>query len=75
MKEVTEVVIKYESDDGVIFDTHEQAEHHERLVSGIRRVCPDCKGSGRVMSNDMRYMEPCSDCNSKGWQEKVEVWK
>lgn len=75
MKEIKVEVTKYESDDGVIFDTPEQAVHHERIVQGIRRVCPECKGSGRVMSNDMRSTQPCPDCNKKGWQEKVEVWK
>lgn len=75
MKEIEVTVIKYQTEDGEIFDNPNEAEHYERMLKGIRRVCTSCKGSGRVLSVDMRSTEPCQDCNQKGWQEKVEVWK
>ena len=75
MKEIEVTVIKYQAEDGEIFDNPNEAEHYERILKGTRRTCPECKGTGMVLSNDMRYMEPCQDCNKKGWQEKQEVWK
>lgn len=75
MKEIEVTVIKYQTEDGRIFDNPKEAEHYERLKNGTRRLCEECKGTGRMLSNDMRSTVPCTDCNQKGWQEKVEVWK
>lgn len=59
MKQIEVTVIKYQTEDGEIFDNPKEAEHYERIINGIRRVCPSCKGTTRVLSNDMRSNEPC----------------
>lgn len=75
MKQITVSEIKYQAEDGEIFDTKEDAIHYELMKSGKRRACPSCKGTTKVWSEDFRYTTTCTTCNGKGYQEKVEEWK
>lgn len=75
MKEVEVVVIKYESDDGDIWETKEEAIHRDKMRSGERKKCTICNGSGKEPDCENRNYHKCSSCNGKGWLEKVEVWK
>lgn len=75
MKEVIVTTIMYEAEDGERFERAEDAIHYELIKSGVRRVCPACKGLTHVLSSNMLQREPCTECNKKGYQEKVEVWK
>lgn len=75
MKEIEVKVIKYQTEDGKIFDNPNEAEYHERILKGTQRIYQYCNSTDSVLSGDDRYMEPCHDCNKKVWQENVEVWK
>ncbi|AEM91852.1 hypothetical protein HYP05_gp041 [Salmonella phage ST-W77] len=77
MKQITKTVqiTQYQTDDGRVFDTLGQAEHYEKMKSGIRKVCPSCDGKGRDSpSGDGRDMTTCHYCGGKGWVEKKEIW-
>lgn len=75
MKEIIVPLIMYEAADGERFDNPEDAIHYELIKSGVRRVCPACEGTEMVLSYNMLRREHCSECSSKGYQEKIEVWK
>lgn len=69
-------VIKYEADDGKVFDTEADCIHHEKILSGERKVCPYCNGTKKVdLCGDGREFWKCQDCNGKGWVSKKVVWK
>lgn len=70
-------VTKYQADgaDGRIFDTAEEAIHYEKLKNGERKICTECKGTGKVdLYGDDRFHAICDKCQGKGWLEKKEVW-
>lgn len=77
MKKITKTVeiTQYQTDDGLVFDTLGQAEHHEKMKAGIRKVCPSCDGEREYSpSGDGRDIITCPKCQGKGWVEKKEVW-
>lgn len=75
MKVITVQVEKYQTEDGRIFDSAKQAEHHERIISGMRRICPKCNGTQQVPDEEFRRFYACPDCDGRGYVEKQEVWK
>lgn len=75
MKVIQVMVEKYQTEDGRIFDSAKQAEHHERIISGARKGCPTCNGTQQVPSEDYRSFYACPHCDGKGYVEKQEVWK
>ena len=75
MKEVEVKVVKYQSDDGKIFDDKEQALLHDKMLSGKVKTCPACGGSKTVdIYGDGRIYNQCSTCQGKGYVEKKEIW-
>lgn len=75
MKVIYVQVEKYQTEDGRIFDSAKQAEHHERIISGVRRICPKCNGTQQVPDEEFRRYYACPDCDGRGYVEKQEVWK
>ena len=78
MKEIEtqSIVIKYQTDDGRMFDKKEAAQLHEDLQSGKARVCPNCFGD-KVLDpyGDCREFTTCPYCNGKGHQYKIVEWR
>ena len=75
MKEIEVKVIKYQSDDGSIFDTKEKAELQDKKLVGLVKICPSCNGAKIVDPyGDGRTSCQCSTCQGKGYVEKKEVW-
>lgn len=76
MEKIIDEVEKYRANDGKIFNDKEDCIHHEKMLSGERKICPNCEGKGKVdPTNDGREYWTCSTCNGKKWVEKVEVWR
>ena len=77
MKEIIVSVRKYESIDGKVFDTEDECNHYEKLLSGERKICHNCNGRGRTPDEEYRYPDyyECGTCNGKGWLEKKEKWE
>jgi len=70
---ITVPVIKYRAIDGEIFDKKEDADLHEKLLSGEVKRCPQCHGTKFIQHS--RYTSTCDTCSGKGYLEKVETWK
>lgn len=75
MKEILVQVKKYQTEDGKIFDSAREAEHHERIIGGVRKTCPHCNGTQQVPDEEFRRFYACPTCDGRGWVEKQEVWK
>lgn len=75
MKEIKVQITKYQTEDGKIFDNPIQAEHHEKMNNGTRKICEECHGTQQVPAVDYRSYHACGTCDGKGWVEKMEVWK
>lgn len=77
----------YVAKDGKVFNSENECIHYEKILDGIRKVCPECKGKGYFLVEEMdenyhtgapetRIVEKtCENCNGKGYLEKKEVWK
>ena len=91
-KEIRTKTIEYEvfiSDDGTEFDNKQDAIHHDKIINGEIKECPDCKGLGWVLididDEDYHTGAPivrhdshrCDTCMGKGYIEKKikEVWE
>jgi DnaJ-class molecular chaperone len=89
-KEVRQKMINYDvfiSDDGKEFDTKKEALLHDRLIRGEIKMCPECKGTGKVeeweewenyhtgMPERSLLHVTCQKCNGKGYLEKKTVWQ
>ncbi len=74
--------------DGKEFTVKSQAEDHEKLLNGTRKVCTRCGGKGRVNFREESYRDtwnmiegrhevsdPCHECHGKGYLEKTVRWE
>ncbi|EAO0106711.1 hypothetical protein EU727_08640 [Salmonella enterica] len=69
-------VERYKTPDGKIFDSLEKAEHHLKMITGERIVCPECHGNKKIDPyGDGRTFIPCGKCTGKGYLEKITEWK
>lgn len=76
MTKVSIAVDHWKTSDGKIFRDEQKARLHEGVLSGDTRECPTCKGKGRIdNTGDGRELHDRPDCDTKGYQFKVEVWK
>lgn len=75
MKPIKVEVIKFQSNDGEVWDTELEAKHRDNIIAGVVKVCPMCSGTGKTDTVDFRSTERCGTCNGKGWLKKEEVWK
>ena len=76
IKEIKVSIIKYETDDGKIFDTIEKAHDHVLRTNGMRKQCPACLGVGKIDPfGDGRDYIRCPNCQAKGYVDRQEVWK
>ena len=88
--EVRQKTVDYKvfiADDGQEFDTKKECVHHERILKGEIKVCPECKGVGRIDkweewenyhtgAPEKTLIHPiCKTCHGKGFLEKKEVWE
>lgn len=67
-------VLKYETADHRRFDTVKDAEHNSMILSGKRRACPSCRGTGVNTGPDGRDHWTCTPCAGRGWQEHKSTW-
>jgi len=67
-------VIQYETVDKLKFYDVPSAEHHSKVLSGKRRVCLACRGTGVNNGPDGRDHWKCSPCAGRGWQEHTTTW-
>ena len=89
-KEIRQKNINYEvfiSDDGTEFDNEYDALHHDKIIKGEIKECPDCKGrgwniieseyedyhTGVIMTTKDTYT--CKTCKGKGYLEKKVIWE
>ncbi len=75
MERVKIEVERYKASDGNIYKTEEEANHHELILSGVRKVCPDCKGKKKYLDEEGRHFVDCPTCSHKGWVEKKITWR
>lgn len=76
MEKIFVEVERYRSFDRLLFKTEQECIHHEKMLQGIRKICPECKGTKEVdQTGDGRSFSKCDTCSAKGWVEKEEVWK
>jgi DnaJ-class molecular chaperone len=69
-------VEKFQTSDGCIHNSYEDAENSEKMSAGIRIVCPECGGHKKVDPyGDGREFVSCPKCSGKGFLEKETVWK
>jgi DnaJ-class molecular chaperone len=90
--EVRQKTVDYKvfiADDGQEFDTKKECVHHERILKGEIKVCPECNGEGRTSewedwenyhtgAPEKTLIHPiCKTCHGKGYLEKKikEVWE
>lgn len=88
--EVRQKTVDYKvfiADDGQEFDTKKECVHYERILKGEIKVCPECKGVGRIDkweewenyhtgAPEKTLIHPiCKTCHGKGFLEKKEVWE
>ena len=79
----------YVAKDGKEFETEKECIHHEKILDGTRKVCPECEGKGYFLTEEMdenyhtgapekRVLKTtCKSCHGKGYLEKVlkETWE
>lgn len=75
MKEIEVKVIKFQSNDGNIYDTRAMALIADDVHSGSKRWCPTCKGTGKVRYESEDGRSPmdgkevkCNKCDGKKYQ-------
>ena len=91
-KEVRTKTVQYNvyiAKDGKEFTSSKECKHHEMILDGTRKVCPECNGKG-VVREEYEYdnyhtgvpetsviFPTCIKCNGKGYLEKKikEVWE
>ena len=90
--EVRQKTVDYKvfiADDGQEFDAKKECVHHERILKGEIKVCPECNGEGRITVEEewdnyhtgvteRSFIHPtCNVCHGKGYLEKKikEVWE
>jgi DnaJ-class molecular chaperone len=44
------------------------------ILSGKRRACPSCRGTGVNTGPDGRDHWTCTPCAGRGWQEHKSTW-
>ena len=84
-KEIRQRTVDYEvfiSDDGTEFDNEHDALHHDKILQGEIKECPDCHGKGKIgkeeQEEDYHSGAPywttnyytCDTCKGKGYLEK-----
>lgn len=75
VEKVQILVDHWKTSDGQVHRDPETANIHQAILNGEARLCPECKGSGRVDPyGDRRTTVKCNSCND-GYQYKSEVWK
>lgn len=76
MTKVSIAVDHWKTSDGKIFMDEQKAKLHEAILSAEARKCPTCNGLGKIDSTgDGRVLHDCPDCEGKGYQFRMEVWK
>lgn len=76
MTKVSIAVDHWKTSDGKIFMDEQKAKIHEAILSGEARKCQTCNGLGRIdNTGDGRELHDCQDCDGKGYQFRMEVWK
>ena len=79
----------YVANDGKEFETEKECIHHEKILDGTRKGCPECKGKGYFLTEEMDenyhtgapekrvWKTTCKSCHGKGYLEKVvkETWE
>ncbi len=79
----------YVAFDGKNFTDRMECEHYEEIKKGIRKICTNCSGFGKVTKDDdfagdgkwgsstgvHYWQEKCEQCNGKGSLELKEVWQ
>ena len=76
----------YIASDGKEFSCESDAEEHERILNGDKKVCVVCKGEGLVNGRyqtttwnyghsrkEMWITDDCPECEGKGYLEKKWV--
>lgn len=87
-KEMIVIDSTYETTDGKIFDSEISAQHHQKVIDGLRVECDKCGGTGKRDgywnesggwgdgSYKREFIIPdCEACSGKGWLEKKVVWE
>ena len=77
MERVVISVEKYKAKDGKLFDTQTEVIDHELRLSGSRKTCPQCRGTGKYGTYEQYSIaEKCDNCKGKGYLDKeiIEVW-
>ena len=84
-KEIRQKTINYDvfiAIDGKEFEKEQECIHHEKILLGERKLCPDCEGTGVVFVTEefedhhtgvMRSIDvkkKCETCGGKGYLEK-----
>ena len=87
-KETRQKTIDYDvfiSFDGKEFEKEQDCIHHEKILTGERKLCSDCEGTGTVFVTEefedhhtgvMRSLEgktKCKTCGGKGYLEKKTI--
>lgn len=76
MKKIEVIVEKWESKDGLIWDTESDCIHHEKRLDGLIITCTNCKGKQNVDAfGDGSTFWECATCKGKGFLEKKEIWE
>lgn len=90
--EVRQKTVDYKvfiADDGIEFDTKKECIHHEKILKGERKICPECHGEGKTSEweeydnyhtgvKETTLIHPtCKTCHGKGYLDKhmIEVWE
>lgn len=76
MKEIANqvTVVKYEANDGTIFNTREDALFRDDELAGKKMLCTECRGEKEVTIDpygDGRQFitQDCNTCKGKGYLE------
>lgn len=72
----------YKTSDGKEFENKTDAQSHQDVLDGKRKICEKCKGKGKINYREVEYnydygrskstrteYDECPDCNGKGYLE------
>lgn len=78
----------YRTSDGRTFTSKTEAQNHEGVLKGDRKICPACKGEGRVNYRYIEYedrwegtrkrdyiSDHCTVCDGNKYLTKQTVWR
>ncbi|HBT4923489.1 hypothetical protein [Klebsiella pneumoniae] len=69
-------VERFKTPDGKVHNSLEEAEHHIKMCSGERIICPECNGTAKVDPyGDGREFISCRKCHAKGYLEKITDYR